>query len=402
MEPSGLEPLTSWVRSMDGLMFAFRHRLQVRAVWVRPWRAFMSSNSALRGGPRVPRPSPPTRRASTAARRRPGAGRRRLPTRGRRRGRGPRGRRPPPSRACRARCQRPPAGAPRPPVSPPSASRRARRPRKASVATGPGPTALTRIPLGPRSSAAVRTSPSTACFEAVYEAWAGAAWAEFIEAVTTIAPPSTRARAPCFRVVGDASHVHRERSVERLEIELGRPAPGRDDAGVGDDDIEAAKPAGRRRHGPFEVVLVGHVGGERDPSLRARALLEIDDRADCARACEGLRDRGAEAADASGDERDTAVEQAGERAAHARGAAAAGSGRPGHSPACACARAMSSPTRRGRSDRRRRDGSRPGCAARCARSRGRCTPPRPRGRATSIHSSMSSFDHISPASGVKG
>ena len=47
--------------------------------------------------------------------------------------------------------------------SPPARARCAMRPRSAAVAIGPGPIALTRIPREPRSIAAERTIPSTAC-----------------------------------------------------------------------------------------------------------------------------------------------------------------------------------------------------------------------------------------------
>ena len=244
MEPSGLEPLTSWVRSMDGSTFAFRDRLQGRAVWVRPWRAFMSSNSALRGGPRVPRPSPPTRRASTAAPRRPGAGRPRLPMRGRRRGRGPRGRRPPPSRGLPRAV---PAAACRRASSSPAARLRAhagaRRPRKGVGGDRAWAYGVDADPrLGPRSSAAVRTRPSTACFEAVYEAWPASA-----------GPGVHRGRHHDCASVQPKGHGRRasgsSRRLARSLQALGRvprdrgsvvSLQGGDNAGIGDDDTKSA------------------------------------------------------------------------------------------------------------------------------------------------------------------
>jgi len=58
---------------------------------------------------------------------------------------------------------------------------------------------------------------------------------------------------------------------------FGRVAPGRDDAGVRDDDVEPAVAAHGLGHRPLHVVLGGDVGRERRPPCFTLPRLEVDD-----------------------------------------------------------------------------------------------------------------------------
>src|SRR5581483_9265489 len=81
-----------------------------------------------------------------------------------------------------------------------SCSRRLIRVRSASVAIGPGASAFTRIPRRPRSSAAERTIPRTACLLPTYAARFGSPRHELSDPTATIAPPSRNTCAACLTV----------------------------------------------------------------------------------------------------------------------------------------------------------------------------------------------------------
>ena len=152
----------------------------------------------------------------------------------------------------------------------------------------------------------------------------------------------------------DAADVHRERPVERLEVELGRLAPRRDDAGVGDDDVEAAEPArpspprparrrprrSRRRRARSIPPGTGPARGRRRRRLRPRPRT--------CRAIAAPRPRVPPVTSAT-----RPSSRPGNEPRHARGASGGrlGSGL-GCSPACACVRATSSPSTSGSFERR--------------------------------------------------
>src|SRR6476469_184393 len=69
-------------------------------------------------------------------------------------------------------------------------------PETLGVHTTPGDTELTRIPLGPSSTAAVRTSDMSPALAAPYGAWRGAEVSPDADVTNTNTPPSVIVREP--------------------------------------------------------------------------------------------------------------------------------------------------------------------------------------------------------------
>ena len=198
------------------------------------------------------------------------------------RGRAPLGQRRPPSPSGRARCRRQPARIASSTVSPPSAARRSSRSRKrlgehGARADRVHADAVARRGRAPPSGRAPALRASRPCRRP--------ARARHARRSSTPSPRSPRrsssARAPCFSVAATPRTFTASVRSSVVEIEIGRVAPRRYDAGVGDDDVEAAEAADRRR--PRRARPRFRPSRRRSATTQpsgARTRLEVDDGAE--------------------------------------------------------------------------------------------------------------------------
>ena len=181
-------------------------------------------------------------------------------------------------------------------------------------------TVLTRIPAPPPSSARQRARCSSAAFADEYAAAFLPATSAFLEAMKTIEPPTSCSLEDLERFARDeevAGAEDRVVAVPLLERRLLERGAGRD-AGVGDDDVEAAERVDRGGERRRDVLLGRDVAADRDPVVLGHrvarsGLVEVERDHAGARGGERVEDRAADAAGAAGDERDLALELAGRR-----------------------------------------------------------------------------------------
>ena len=179
--------------------------------------------------------------------------------------------------------------------------------------TSPGLTELTRMPCGPWSIASARVMLTTAPFEAQYEI----AWPPPLrpqpEPVLTIEPPPSAAMigTTCLHIRKIDAHVHAEDAVPLLDRGLDGGGAA-DDAGVVEDDVDAAELVDRRGTtrsmsaslATSAAMAIGGAAGRADLGGDGFGGLgvQVDDGDGRALRSEGERRRTADAAGAAGDD----------------------------------------------------------------------------------------------------